>query len=82
MQGPAELIPGCFLFSSAAFAGADACLGELTSAAALVSSETLAGAEARLGAALAVLERVCRPPEPRAFSMGNAALACAQKWQQ
>ena len=63
------------------FAGADARLGELPPALLLVSSGTLAGADARLGVPLAVLERVCRPPEPRAFSMGSAALACGQERQ-
>ena len=68
--------------SSATFAGADARLGELTSASLFDSSATFAGADARLGVPLAVLERVCRPPEPRAFSMGSAALACAHERQQ
>lgn len=82
MQSPAKHVPAWLLSPSVACVGTDAVLGELTPASPFGSSVTLAGADARLGAALAVLERVCRPPEPRAFSMGRAALACAKERQR
>ena len=82
MQNPAKPVPAWLLSPCVAIAGTDARLGELTPASLFASSVILAGADARLGVALAVLERVCRPPEPRAFSMGKAALACAKERQQ